>query len=165
MIARIENYLTEQSRFGGLILRLSLGVVFIAHGYLAAFVLTPAGTAQYFGSIGIPFPALNAWVLILVHFAGGAMILAGLFTRLNALLHFAMLGVATVMAHGSQGFFLSAIILDAANGVAVVGGFEYALTVTIASLALVFTGPGTLALDHVTGILRAPRHIPSPIAG
>ena len=59
MIARIENFLTEQSRFGGLILRLSLGVVFMAHGYLAAFVYTPAGTAQFFGSVGIPFPAFN----------------------------------------------------------------------------------------------------------
>ena len=164
MIARIEDFLMKRSHLGGLILRVQLGVVFMAHGYLAAFVYTPAGTAQFFANVGIPFPAFNAWVLILVHLTSGAMIIAGLFTRLNALLHFAMMAVAVVMVHASQGFYLSAIILDAANGVAMVGGYEYALTVTIATLALVFIGPGALALDHVisassrTGKAGAPQH-------
>lgn len=37
-----------------LILRLALGAMFIAHALLKAFVFTLPGTAQYFGSLGLP---------------------------------------------------------------------------------------------------------------
>jgi putative oxidoreductase len=151
MLERFETWLAERRDFGPVILRVILGVVFIAHGYAAAFVYTPAGVGQMFSAIGIPFPALNAWALVLIHLLGGAMILAGLFTRLNGLLHAFVMTVAAVAAHGSQGFFQSAIILDAANNTAIVGGYEYALVLALASLSLLFSGGGGWALDNVLG--------------
>ena len=41
--------------YAALLLRLSLGVMFLAHSvYLKAFVFTLPGTAQFFQSIGLP---------------------------------------------------------------------------------------------------------------
>lgn len=155
MLNRYETFFQERAALGGLILRGVLGVVFLAHGYAALTIYTPAGLAQYFGSLGIPLPALSAWLLTLTHLAGGAMILLGLLTRLNALVHAFVMLVAVATAHLGQGFFLTAIVVDAANGVAVVGGYEFALTLAVACVALAFVGPGAWALDRVVG-LRPP---------
>ncbi len=143
----LETRLAMRQGLGGLLLRLTLGTVFVAHGYLGAFVYTPAGTAQFMESIGLPFADLSAWILIVAHFAGGAMILLGVLTRLNAIVHAALMGVATVAAHLDQGFYLQGVILDPASGATAVAGFEYALTVTVATLALIFIGPGSFSID------------------
>lgn len=152
MYNRFESYLQQYTEWGGFLLRMILGVVFLAHGYAAAFIYTPAGEAQFLASLGFPLPAVSAWLLIVTHFAGGAMILLGLFTRLNALVHTFVMAMAVFTAHLSQGFFLKGIVLDAANGVAVAGGYEFALTLAVASLSLAFVGPGVFALDRAVGV-------------
>ena len=40
--------------YAALLLRVSLGVLFLAHAGLKFFVFTPAGTAKFFGSVGLP---------------------------------------------------------------------------------------------------------------
>ena len=40
--------------YAALLLRVSLGALFLAHAGLKLFVFTPAGTAQFFGSVGLP---------------------------------------------------------------------------------------------------------------
>lgn len=150
LLRGLDLRLAGYQGLGGFILRLVLGTVFLAHGYLAAFVYTPAGTADYMESIGLPLAGLSAWVLIAAHFIGGAMLLLGLWTRLNAIVHVVVMFVAAVAAHLDQGFYLRAVILDPASGTTAVVGFEYALTVAVATLALVFVGPGSLALDAST---------------
>src|SRR5437899_11167423 len=40
--------------YGALLLRVSLGVLFLIHASLKIFVFTPAGTAQFFESLGLP---------------------------------------------------------------------------------------------------------------
>ncbi|KAK0351054.1 hypothetical protein LTR94_026516, partial [Friedmanniomyces endolithicus] len=55
--------------YAALILRLSLGGLFLAHAGLKVFVFTPAGTAQFFGSLGLP-PAL-AYVTMAWEVLGG----------------------------------------------------------------------------------------------
>ena len=37
-----------------LLLRVTLGALFLAHAWLKVFVFTPAGAAQYFASLGVP---------------------------------------------------------------------------------------------------------------
>lgn len=159
MFNRLESALQQREQLGGLVLRLILGAVFLAHGFAALFVYTPAGMAQFFGAVGIPLPLLSAWLVALTHLAGGTMLLLGLLTRLNAAVHAFVMLVATAKVHLAQGFFMSAIIVDAAGGQAMVGGYEFALTLAAASLALVFVGPGAFALDRVTGL--QPRRVPS----
>ncbi|MDD2842625.1 MAG: DoxX family protein, partial [Tolumonas sp.] len=45
---------TRTAPYAAFILRLSLGVLFLAHFSLKFFVFTPAGTAQFFQSLGLP---------------------------------------------------------------------------------------------------------------
>jgi putative oxidoreductase len=40
--------------YAALLLRVSLGALFLTHAGLKLFVFTPAGTAQFFGSVGLP---------------------------------------------------------------------------------------------------------------
>ena len=68
--------------YGALLLRLTLGTLFLAHAALKIFVFTPAGTAGYFGNIGLP-PAL-AYVVMTAEVLGGIALILGFWTRLFA---------------------------------------------------------------------------------
>ncbi len=55
--------------YAAFLLRVVLGILFLAHAGLKVFVFTPAGAAQFFGSLGLP-PAL-AYLVILAETGGG----------------------------------------------------------------------------------------------
>lgn len=152
MLNRFDAFFEQRQAWGGLVLRVILGVVFLAHGYLAAFVFTPAGMAGFMGQVGIPLPTVSAWFAIAAHLVGGVALLAGLYTRLAALLNAVVMAGAVLFVHLGQGFFMQPI-----NGGAAVGGYEFSLTVLAASVALVFTGPGVFALDALRGRTPAGR--------
>lgn len=44
----------DAARTAAMLLRVALGVLFLAHAGLKIFVFTPAGAAGYFGSLGLP---------------------------------------------------------------------------------------------------------------
>jgi putative oxidoreductase len=44
--------------YAAFVLRLALGILFLAHAGLKIFVFTPSGTAGFFGSLGLPGPRL-----------------------------------------------------------------------------------------------------------
>jgi putative oxidoreductase len=67
-----------------LLLRLGVGVVFIVAGW--GKLTGIEGTIGFFGNIGIPAPMIMAWVVALVEFIGGIMVLTGLYIRIPALL-------------------------------------------------------------------------------
>jgi putative oxidoreductase len=67
---------TRTDHYAALLLRVSLGALFLAHAGLKLFVFTPAGTAQFFGSVGLP-PAL-AYVTITAELLGGIALVLGL---------------------------------------------------------------------------------------
>ncbi len=53
-----------------LMLRVALGIMFIAHSaYLKVFVFTLPGTAQFFESLGVP--GFSAYVLVVAETLGG----------------------------------------------------------------------------------------------
>jgi putative oxidoreductase len=133
--------------YGITVLRVTLGVVFLIHGYLGGFVFTPAGLAAFSASKGIPLPVVTAWFVILGHFLGGASLVLGFLTRLGALAHVVIMGGAVFFVHLGQGFFMTCIIVDAQAGKAVSGGYEYVLVLLMASVALLLLGSGPLALD------------------
>ena len=91
--------------YAALILRVTLGVLFLAHAGLKLFVFTPAGTAQFFGSLGLP-PAL-AYPVIAAVVAGAVALILGFYTRWAALALIPILIGAIVTVHGSAGFFFS----------------------------------------------------------
>jgi putative oxidoreductase len=88
-----------------LILRVTLGLLFLAHACLKLFVFTPAGTAQYFGSLGLP-PAL-AYLTIAIELAGGLALIAGFFARVAAIALIPVLLGAIVTVHAAAGFFFT----------------------------------------------------------
>lgn len=134
--------------YGITVLRVTLGVVFVMHGYFAGFNLTPAGVAGFNASMGIPLPTITAWFVILGHFLGGASLVLGYYTRIGALVHVVLMGGAVFFVHLGQGFFMHGKIVDAAAGKATAGGYEYPLVLLMASVAILLLGSGPLALDR-----------------
>jgi len=119
---------------GLLLIRVALGVVFVMHGWMKLTVLGLAGTAGFFGSVGIPLPMLNAVLVTALEFGGGLLFILGAGTRIIGALQVMSMAVAVLTVHGPNGFFLP-------------NGYEFALTLGLVSLAVVFTGPGRYSVD------------------
>ena len=73
----------------------------------------------------------------------GALLAAGFATPVAAAIVVSMMLVAIVTVHLGKGFF-------AQNG-----GYEYPLVLAVAALTLAFTGPGSLSIDAIAGLLRS----------
>jgi putative oxidoreductase len=132
------------------VLRVTLGVIFLMHGYLTLAVIGPSGTAGYMPRMGYPAalgPAL-AWYLIVAHSVGGTLLILGLWTRWAALAQVPIIASAFFLLHLPQGFFLTGIVTDPARGAAIAGGYEYTLLVLAATITLVLAGGGALTLHR-----------------
>jgi len=131
---------------GLLLLRLTLGAVFLAHGAQKAFGAFGGpgfqGATGFIGSLG--FRPARLWTALAVggELLAGALLVLGLLTPLAGVLVLATMTVAIAKVHGPKGFFVQN------------GGFEYNLVLIIAALALVASGPGALSLDHLLGLAR-----------
>lgn len=119
---------------GAFVLRVTLGVVLLAHAAFKVFVFTVPGTVGFFGSLGLP--AAAAYLTIFGELFGGLALIAGFRTRLVALATSPILFGAT-WAHSGNGWVFSA------PG----GGWEYPLFLALAALVLVFLGGGSFSLD------------------
>jgi putative oxidoreductase len=116
-----------------LLLRLALGAIFIYHGYPKLFTHTRE-TVQAFGHMG--FPGYMAYVAGVIEFFGGAMLVAGLFTRIAGLLLAGEMAVAIIKVHG----------LLARPGA--VNNYEFPLSLAAGSFALAVFGAGVISFDH-----------------
>jgi putative oxidoreductase len=125
---------TKTAPYAALLLRLTLGVLFLAHASLKIFVFTPAGTAGFFQSIGLP--AALAYVTMAWEVLGGFALILGVWPRLVAVAMIPVLLGALVTVHLANGFFFSN-----PNG-----GWEYLAFWIAAQLALALTGDGAFAL-------------------
>ena len=92
------------------LLRLSLAVLFFAHAELKLFVFTPAGTAGYFKSLGLP--GWLAYVTIAVEILGAAALFLGVWPRLAALALVPLMLGPIITVHGKAGFFTTRIFFD-----------------------------------------------------
>ena len=111
---------------GMLLLRLAVGVIFIAHGW--GKFSDMASTIGFFGQLGMP--SVFAYLVAAVELLGGLALVVGLYTDLAALLLAIVMVVALVyvkMATLKVGF---------------VGGYEFDLVLLAANLAIMFVGPG-----------------------
>lgn len=120
---------------GALLLRLGLGVMFIAHALLKYYVFTLPGTAQYFGSLGLP-PALG-YLTFAAELVGGVMLVLGVYARQVALALVPIL-IGATWAHWGAGWSFSA------PG----GGWEYPAFLTLAALVQFLIGDGAFALKR-----------------
>jgi putative oxidoreductase len=120
--------------YAALLLRVSLGGLFLAHASLKLFVFTPAGTAKFFGSLGLP-PTL-AYVTMALEVIGAVALILGVWTRVAAIVLAPILLGAIFTVHGANGFFF-----NNANG-----GWEYPAFWIIALLVQALLGDGAYAL-------------------
>lgn len=118
---------------GATLLRLGLGVMWIAHALLKWFVFTIPGFASWLEIQGIP--AFVAWPVFLLELIGGVMILIGFYGRyVSAVLVPIMLVAA--WSHVSNGW------LHTSEG----GGWEYPVFLVLASIVHFLIGDGQLAI-------------------
>jgi putative oxidoreductase len=124
----------DTAPYAALILRVALGILFLAHVSLKIFVFKPAGTVGYFASLGLP--GWFAYPTMAAELFGGLFLIAGIFPRLVALaLIPLMLGtIATV--HGKAGWLFTN--KD--------GGWEFPGFWAVALLVLALLGDGAWAL-------------------
>ena len=120
--------------YAALVLRVSLGVMYIAHSLvLKHFTFTLAGTAQFFESLGLP--GALAYVTFWAELIGGVLLVAGVGTRVVALALIPILLGAT-WVHAGNGWVFSAAY----------GGWEYPVLLSAASLVLALLGHGRFAV-------------------
>ncbi len=96
---------TRTAPYAAFVLRVTLGLLFLAHAGLKIFVFTPAGTAQFFGSLGLP--GVLAYLVIAAETLGGVALILGVYSRLVALALTPILLGAIFTVHGPAGFFFS----------------------------------------------------------
>lgn len=119
--------------YAAFLLRVSLGLMFLAHAGVKLFIFTPAGTAGFFGSLGLP-PAL-AYLVIAAEVVGGVALILGVWTRAVALLLALVLLGAVATVHGANGWLFT----NAG------GGWEFPAFWAVGLLALAGIGDGAWA--------------------
>jgi len=122
--------------YAALVMRLSLGVMFVAHALLKLAVFTLPGTAQFFQSMGLPGPL--AYAVFAAELVGGLLLIAGVGTRWVAIALLPVLLGAT-WAHAGNGWVFSAPK----------GGWEYPAFLAAATVVQALLGNGAYALANL----------------
>lgn len=125
------------SNYGVTLLRVALGLMWIAHALLKLLVFTLPGTAQFFASVG--FPAWLAYPVFAAELAGGVALLLGIYPRQAALLLVPVMAAAA-WVHVPNGW------VHTSPG----GGWEYPVFLVVASVALWLIGDGAWSLRRST---------------
>jgi len=114
-----------------LILRVVLAAVMLAHGLPK--VTGFSGTAGFFGSVGVPAPAVAAAFAVVAEVGGGILVLLGVAVDIAGLLFAVDMLGAIVFVHFKNGF----------SGQ---GGWEFPLTLLGIAVALALAGPGSYSV-------------------
>ncbi len=120
--------------YATLLLRVSLGLVFLAHGLLKVLVFGVSGTAAFFVDHG--YPGWLALPVAVMELVGGPLLIAGFFTRWVAAALLPVLAGA-FLVHWPAGWSFTA------PG----GGWEYVAFLISATLAQIGLGSGAWSLD------------------
>jgi putative oxidoreductase len=115
---------SRNARLGSAILRISLGLMFIAHSLLLkVYTFGMDGTVQFFTSLGLP--EFTAWATMLGEAIGGILLVLGVGTRLVAFGLIPILAGA-LWVHAGNGW-----VFSAPNG-----GWEYPLFLIVVSVVV-----------------------------
>jgi NADH:ubiquinone reductase (H+-translocating) len=120
-----------------LMLRLGIGIIFVAHGLQKLFGMFGGpgidGFSEMVGNLGITNPVLWAWAVALGETFAGIFLLLGVFPRISAAVIAAVMISAVIKVHAQNGFFL------ADNGI------EYTMLILINCFVLIISGAGQYA--------------------
>jgi len=133
-----------------LIVRLVVGVIFVAHGSQKLFGAFGgrglSAVAEGFTQMGFTPGIFWAALVGGTEFFGGLGLAVGLLTRVAALGLACVMAVAVFKVHWANGLFAQS------------GGFEYPLTLLAVNIALMIRGAGSISLDAFRGTKRQSQH-------
>lgn len=118
---------------GMLIIRLGLGLVFVAHGWGKFGDLV--GTVGFFSGLGLP--AAVAYLVAGVELLGGLAMILGVWTKWAGWLLAIVMAAAIILVKGKMGF---------------VGGYELDLSLLFMALGITFVGPGKYTVHRLLGM-------------
>lgn len=120
---------------GALVLRVALGVVFLAHSlYLKVFVFSVPGTVGFFESIGLP--GISAYAVIIAEIVGGALLIAGIRVRETAAV-LAIVAFGAAWVHSGNGWLFTN------EG----GGWEFPAFLAVVCVVQALLGAGDFSLS------------------
>ena len=111
-----------------LLLRIVVGVIFVLAGW--GKLTGIEGVQGFFADIGIPLAGLMAWVVALVEFAGGLMVLVGVWIRYPSILLAFIMVVAiltTKLGQDFNAYRLDLVLLAASAALALVGSGKFSV--------------------------------------
>lgn len=127
----MNNIANSQNRdIALLLLRIGVSIVFIVAGW--GKLTGIEGVQGFFGDLGIPLAGLMAWVVGIVEFVGGIMVLTGTYARIPAMLLAIIMVVAILTTKVGQDF--SAYRLD--------------MMLLLTSVAIALLGSGGYSVDN-----------------
>ena len=126
---------------GLLVLRIALGVVFLAHG--VKHLRGREKTTGWFGWLGFKAPGFQWFASTATEIGVGVLLIAGLLTGVAAAGVVGIMVVAFWTVHRTAGFFITAFMKEGID----VEGYEYVAFLAAAAAALAITGPGAYAVD------------------
>lgn len=131
----------DQTDAVALLLRLTIGLMLVAHGanHIWGGGRIP-GAARWFESMGLRHGTFQAWMSALTEIGAGLGLALGILTPLSAAACVGLMLVAGVVAHRQNGFFVFK------------EGYEYVLVVALVAIAIAALGPGSASVDAGLGI-------------
>ncbi len=117
------------------LLRVTMGILFLAHVWLKLVIFTPAGTVAFFQSLG--FPGVLAYLVIIAELLGGIALILGVWSRWVSLALLPIL-LGSIYPHWGAGFFFSN------EG----GGWEFPAFWSVALVVQALLGNGAFALGR-----------------
>ncbi|WP_349970964.1 DoxX family protein [Pseudomonas caspiana] len=143
MNTQIKSLFTTRAGYGLTVVRILVGIIFVAHGSQKLFGAFGGygleGTGQYMASLGLTPGYLMALLSGSAEFFGGLGLVVGLLARPAALVLAATLVVAIFSVHISNGLFMSN------------NGYEFALALLGGVVAVLIEGAGKLSFDRAIG--------------
>ena len=137
----LQKVFETNAGWAALVLRVPVGLILAAHGAQKLFGWFGGNgleaTGQWMGSIGLEPGFLMALLAGGAEFFGGLALAIGVLTRPAAILNAFTMLVAIFAVHFQNGLFMSN------------GGYEYALTLFVATAALAIQGAGRYSVDEV----------------
>ena len=136
----LHTLLKSDAGFAALALRVPVGIILAAHGAQKLFGWYGGygleGSGQWMASIGLEPGYLMALLAGSAEFFGGLVLVLGLLTRPAAAVSAFTMLVAIFSVHFEHGLFLTN------------NGYEYALALFAATVALTIQGAGSYAVDN-----------------
>lgn len=124
-----------KSQVLNLLVRIGLGIIFIAHG-MAKLDMGLANVAGFFSSLGLP--GFLAYIVTYLEILGGIALIIGLGTRYVSIAFILLMAGAIFKVKLANG------LLGSETG----AGYELDLALLLLSLYLAVEGAGKLSVDH-----------------